>query len=392
MNKQSPFLLGVFISRLGDSFAFLAFILLLLKITHSNLIISIFMITRYLPGVLIGTLGINLFDRYSKKSILITAYVTSAFLILLAPFFLNSMPVLLIISLFMGVAYGIYTPCQRAFVGELFEVYELKKANSFVQFSEVAAKTVGFLFAGLAFHRLGAVFSFTLNAGAFLIISALLLKTKPIRNNLNKTKSFLNFKLSNISFPNTEMLSIVLMFAITWLATGALFSLEASYARDFLHANESEIGVIFAMASIGSIIGVITMLKSRIKDNENFLFASCFLEIFFVTGYALSNHLFQAVICIIGYGFFLTIRHVLLATYLQSKTAPEQCGRVFGMQQAFASFAMMLGMGFAGPLSTTIGTRSTLLWFCSIAFLGALATSIYKYKLQTNSESIQELI
>ena len=370
---MNTFLAGVFVSRLGDSFSFLAFILILTNKGASNGLISLFIIAHYLPGVLIGLWCHEWLDRVPKKKCLIATYTASSALTFLAIYNASSPFRLLLISLLLGVAYGIYTPLQKAFIAEVFPSKKLKSVNSMFQLTEALAKTFGFALAGLTFRSMGATTSFILDAASFLAIALALTRT----NTLPIIQESKARPLARLNDPRFTMSSII--FALTWLSTGALFALEASYARTYLNASETTIGWLFAFATLGSLTVPywINRLGDR-SDLQTIIFA-CLFENVFVAGYAGSSAMFPAIACIIGYGFSLTTRSVLLASWIHREIPRANHGSAFGLQQSLSNLAMMLGMGLSGPISELVGVRTVILFGTALSFLGIVALSLRFY-------------
>jgi MFS transporter, DHA3 family, macrolide efflux protein len=371
MKMSARFLLGVFISRLGDSFSFLAFTLLLMGQGTSNSKVSLFMVARYLPSVLIGLFLKKRLDLWPRKTVLLLSYLASGLLTGLAVFCIESPDLLLGLSLFLGVAYGFYVPLQRAMIPEVFPKEKMKQANVWVQMSDISAKTIGFLLAGLTFHKLGAQVSFSLDAISFFLIAVLLSPLKSLSQSWSPVSTAKNPVASG------KQLNLASgIFALTWLGTGTLFALEASYAKLYMGASETMIGWLFACATLGSVFTPLLIRRLKNEVRLQHLSGAAICEIVFVAAYGLCNNIWLASLFIALYGTFLTVRHILMASWIHTQIPSAQQASAFAFQQGQANLAMLLGMGLCGPLSEVFGVRALILTAAALSFLGILALSL----------------
>jgi MFS family permease len=359
MRNRNAFLLGAFASRLGDSFSFLAFILILINRSSSNALVSTFMVAHYLPGVLIGILGRGAFDRIPCQTGLIISYAASALLTFAACLFTRSTVALLVLATLLGICYGFYVPLQRAFVAEISPPELVKRANSQLQLADVLAKTGGFMLAGLVFRKLGPVVCFSIDALSFCSIAALIatirppyaaVKAKTERKLLDDAK-----RVPHFSYATS-------IFAVTWLGTGSLFALEAGYAKEYLGASETMVGWLFATATIGSLLAPKLALLIPKKTELKALSGACIGEALFVIGYGSTSNLALATACIVGYGALLTFRHVSLSSWIHATVPQTGHGRAFALQQGKANLFMMLGMGSSGLFAQIFGSRIVIVW------------------------------
>jgi MFS family permease len=373
---MNPFLLGVFVSRLGDAFSFLAMILILSKLGAGNSLVSLFMVAHYLPGVLIGTWGRRWFDRLSKRNTLILTYVVSAGLTLSTTLALGSPWLLLATSILLGIAYGVYVPLQKAFIAEVFPPGEIRRANSAVQVAETLAKTLGFGLAGLVFHRVGPTLSFSLDAVSFIAIALLFTRiplSSPI-SNLQKAATQSSHQGHDLKDQVYDC--VVSVFALTWIGTGSLFALEAGYARTYLQASEAAIGGLFACATLGSLLVPYLLARTRFQYGLRWIALVCACEAIFISSYGAVSTWIPATVFIVAYGCALTARHILTNSWIHQRIPQAHHGSAFAMLQARANLAMMLGMGLSGPISEWIGIRPTVIGASALSIAGILFTTL----------------
>lgn len=360
------FLLGVFISRLGDAFSFLAMILILTKRGAGSGLVSCFMIAHYLPGVFVGIWGRTWFDRIRKKRALVLVYLASAGLTAGAAFFTSSPFVLLVFSALLGVMYGIYVPLQKAFIAEVVLPENTRRANSLVQVAETLAKTAGFALAGLVFHQAGPKFSFLLDALSFVSISGLIAVTRSVSNRPRI------FTAASASLDNSTFDLLSMAFALTWLGTGTLFALEANYAQTYLHASETTIGWLFSFATLGALFVPYLLARWKPKSDIQPILYACLSEMIFVAAYSLSLNLTSAVLWITLYGCVLTARQIFLSSWIHEQIPAHLHGSAFALQQGRANFMMMIGMGISGYAAEAFGTRLVILGATLLGMVGVV--------------------
>ncbi len=371
--KKKIFLLSVFVSRLGDSFSFLAFFLLFLKSGYSTLFISLFLVARYLPSVLIGMMPRQK-PIFQPHQILISSYLVSALSVSLAIYMQNEWA-LLILSVVLGVCYGIYVPLQKSMIPEIFEKDDLLKANTAVQFSEVWAKSVGFALAGIIFHQFSAKISFLLDGISFLIIaismSYIFRKHAEGQTCASQQTQDISCDIKITTFAQHEIFKkIIFIFACGWISTGAFFALEGDYASRYLQASDFQLGLLFAFATVGSFFGQVIIRRKPSLSDPSKLKWFVFFEIAGVLFYAVTGNIIMALVGIVIYGGCLSLRNILISSWIHKNISRDIQSVAFRQQNGLANFAMMTAMASAGPIALSMSSRATMILFCIFALTG----------------------
>lgn len=383
--KKKIFLLSVFVSRLGDSFSFLAFFLLFLKSGFSTLFISLFLVARYLPSVLIGMMPRQK-PIFQPHQVLISSYLVSACSVFLA-MYQQSEWVLLLLSLTLGVCYGIYVPLQKSMIPEIFEKEDLLKANTAVQGSEIWAKSVGFALAGIVFHQFSAKISFLFDGISFLVIAfsmgIIFRKHADIHEDISqKTQEGTVDRKSNNLIQEKIFKKMILIFACGWVSTGAFFALEGDYAQHYLKASDFQLGLLFAFATVGSYFGQVIIRRNPSLSDPSKLKWFVFFEIAGVLFYALTGNIIMALVGIVIYGGCLSLRNILVSSWIHKNISRDVQSVAFRQQNGLANFAMMTAMASAGPIALSMSSRATMILFCVFALTG-----LFYGLLQRNQKS-----
>jgi predicted MFS family arabinose efflux permease len=233
---------------------------------------------------------------------------------------------------------------------------------------------------------MGASVSFSIDAFSFLAIAALISRIEIQTAGYNTPKDAVHQLKSHR--PGLVFKSVV--FASTWIGTGALFALEAGYAKTYLHASDAVVGWLFACATLGSIFvskwnRYLGQISTTMKDRI-FLFA-CVGELAFVASYVSVNSVFPALVCIIFYGLLLSLRNILIVSWIHLEIPKAEHGSAFAIQTGLANLAMMLGMGLSGPMAEVFGIRIVVLAAAGFGFVMVVLLNA----LQAHRENTSDL-
>ncbi|MCM0605089.1 MAG: MFS transporter [Xanthomonadaceae bacterium] len=374
MTPNLLFIIGLFVSRLGDAFSMLAFLLLLGNQSQSAVWASLYLVGRYLPSIVIGFFFKNKLNLLPKKKALIYSYLGSAATLLLCIPFTHNRVLMILTAFGLGVFYGIYVPLQRAVIPDVFSKSEIRSANTIVQTTDVIAKTIGFALAGLLLNSYGIEKCLLLDALSFVLIAGLFSKIK-----ISKIISPDEPLSINIPFKiSKEGLAVFIIIGVTWLGTGAMFSLEALYAQYELKCSSTQIGVLFAVSN--ALILFTRPIINWIPRSSHlfFLELSCFMELSIIIAYSLSVTYTQAILCSIGYGFFLNIRQILGNIWIHETVSKSNHSAAFSYQQAVSNLFMITAMSTCGLVANGIGTRYAILTYSGVAMVMITTLMIYR--------------
>lgn len=116
--------IGSIISMLGNSVAGFAIGLLVLDLTDSTLLFSLFMVVYNLPKIVAPLFAGPYLDRFSRKKMIYTLDFMSAFIYVIMFFLLYvkwfNYPVFLFIVLLIGTIDGVYAVAYESFIPILF--------------------------------------------------------------------------------------------------------------------------------------------------------------------------------------------------------------------------------------------------------------------------------
>jgi MFS family permease len=254
---------GQMISVLGTSFTLFAEPLLIYKLTHSAINLALTMAASMLPYLLFGLVIGAWVDRLDRKKMMVIVDVGMALVI-------GSIPLMAAVGhLSVLWIYGVTFVNQTLFIffssGEFAAIPslvgkdDLVTANGRIQASYVAATVIGPLLAGVltAFIAIPSLLLF--DAASYLVSATALLlvrvsfnaggeerKPSTIRQDVVEG---LRYVLSHPVLRNISAMMALVNFVST--TTGAQLVL---YAKERLHATNSEIGLMFSVAGAGAVV------------------------------------------------------------------------------------------------------------------------------------------
>jgi MFS family permease len=269
---------GQMISVLGTSFTLFAEPLLIYKLTHSAINLALTMAASMLPYLLFGLVIGAWVDRLDRKKMMVVVDVGMALVI-------GSIPLMFAIGhLSVWWIYGVTFVNQTLFIffsaGEFAAIPslvgkdDLVTANGRIQASYVAATVIGPLLAGVltAFIAIPSLLLF--DAASYLVSATALLlvrvsfnladgaerKPSTIRQDVVEGLRYV------LSHPVLRMIS-AMMALVNFVSTttGAQLVL---YAKERLHASNSQIGLMFSVAGVGAV--VFSLAAGRLRKRWSF--------------------------------------------------------------------------------------------------------------------------
>ena len=267
---------GQVISVLGSSFSQFAVPLLIFKLTHSAINLALTMAAEFLPYLLFGLVIGAWVDRLDRKRLMIVVNVGMAIATGSIPFMagIGHLSIAWIYgAIFISQTLFIFfSSAEFAAIPSLVESDDLVTANGRIQASYFAATVLGPLLAGAAVAFLQVVDLMIVDAVSFLVSAVALLLVRRSFNAVEKREPTkirhdvvegLRYVLSQPVLRNiSAMMALVNLVSITATAQLVL------YAKERLHATNSEIGLLFAAGGAGVV--VFSLLAGRLRKRWSF--------------------------------------------------------------------------------------------------------------------------
>lgn len=259
------FWMGQTISTLGSSFTSFALPLLIFKLTGSSLNLALTVVATVLPYALFGLVIGAWVDRVNRKRLMIVTDVVRALVIASLPlvFAFGFLSVWWIYAVaFVNSTLTIcFDAANFAAIPSLVSQDDLVAANGRLQASYSAAKVLGPLLAGLLLVVISLPMLLLVDAASFLVsVGSLML----IRTSFNPPAGRVRASSTNIRQEIVEGLRyvwnhpilrwmIVLLYLINFILPTSNAQLVL-FAKQWLGASDTQIGLLFAGASFGTLI------------------------------------------------------------------------------------------------------------------------------------------
>lgn len=350
---------GQVISVLGSSFTQFAVPLLIFKLTHSAINLALSMAAEMLPYLLFGLVIGAWVDRLDRKRLMIVVDGGMALSIGSIPLMaaLGHLTVLWIYgAVFVSQTLFIFfSSAEFAAIPSLVGQDDLVTANGRIQASYFASMVVGPLLAGalVAFVPIPALLlvdsvSFLVSAAALAVVRISFnrqegeeRKQARIREDVVEGLRYVlgHPVLRNIS----AMMALVNFVSVTVMAQLVL------YAKERLHATNSEIGVLFAAAGIGSVLFSLAAGQLRKRWSFSVVALSCLaLSGLFTVVFALIPWFWVAVPVLTLSNGVASLFNINTTSLRQAIVPNHMLGRVISIAAVLAWSAIPLGSLLGG--------------------------------------------
>lgn len=388
--------IGQIISELGDWFNNIAVLALAMHLTGSGLVVSAVLLSRTVPAVLFGPPAGVLADRFKRRTLLLSADYLRAVL---------AMGFILVSSRdHMGLAYLFgalltavsifFTTAKNASIPELCAPEELMTANALTGSTTAIMQMLGGALGGFAVQGFGYQAAFTLNALSFLVSAGLILRIRfpesQTARGLHKDRpSYAREFWEGLRFVRSQPIVLGLLLVGAGWATGGgaaqiLFSL---FAVDVYQAGESGIGILYAAAGLGIVVGATA--SNAFFRHQSFAVTKWVIGISMVlTGvfysiFSFTHTLWTGVLWIALSRVVMGINNIIGATLLMNTVPAEFRGRTFSVKETVVIFMMVVSMLVAGIAQRYVGPHTIALvagiltLLTGVLWLGANWAGVY---------------
>jgi len=364
------------VNNAGDGIAIAAGPLLVASQTRDPFLVSLALLSEYLPVLLFGVIGGVIADRIDRKRMVIAVNIGRALVlaVLVATIVIGSVSIAIVLAaLFvLGTAETFADSASSTLIPSLVPRAHLGIANArmqgaFVLINQLVLPPVGaFLFV------IGPAIPFVANAAGFvlgaILISRIASSTMPLR--AEAVRGIRADMVEGIRWlvghpPMRTLALTIVTFNITY---GAAWSVLVLYARDRLGMNEVGFGLLTTAIAIGGVIGIVSYgsLERRFSL-ANIMRVGLLIE----TG----THLVLAVTTLPGVALGTLVvfgAHAFVwgttSTVVRQRAVPnELLGRVGGVYRVAIMGGLVIGTPIGGLLARSFGITAPF-WF---AFAGS---------------------
>ena len=400
-------------------------IIKLYELTHSNLVVSIFVALVMIPPILFSTLAGVVADIWNRKYILILANFSRALVAIALLIFRDQALVIIILAFVASTISQFFSPTQNSSIPALVKKEHLVSANTLFLFTIYASFLVGYSVAGPLLYWLGdsiytvLIVMFLLATFSNLFLPSLsghIRKHKgELKEQFRSTFSILKYRASEgIRFikNNAIVLIAVIQVAVVFSVERAAIALLPDFAFNVLGFSISQISYfLITPVGLGALTGafVINRIKGRYSKRKLILtgIAIDSLVLFLVPVYPvlvnfLSGHsldvlfYFILIVFMAALAFSSGLADVMIIvsaqTMLQQRTGQEKRGRVFGNLTTLMNLSglpLIIAVGFLATIFKVEWIVAMLGAVLLIMFFGCVLSDRYRLKHRQNRDYSQ---
>jgi len=369
---------GLFISAVGSQMQTVAINWHVYLLTKSALSLGLIGLSRSLPLIIFSIFSGVAADIFDRKKLVIVAQIIMAIcalILTIASFSGNITPLLIyVITAVNSLATSVDIPGRHSLYPLIVPKKMFANATSLISIMWRASQILGPAIGGLIIASLGVKMVYLINAVSFLtiIVALFLIKPKP------QTFASRQFKFSAVRegfsyvFKSDLIRSTMLLdFFASFFATANV--LLPIYVKEILLAGPKELGLLYAAAAVGGVVGGLLIASIKhLKNQGKIILVSVFVYGLSTLVFAFSKSFYLCFICLAIAGFCDIISGVIRTTLRQLKTPDVIRGRMVAVNMIFFYGGPELGELEAGLLASVIGAPLSVL----VGGIGAVAATI----------------
>jgi MFS family permease len=363
--------LGQVVSQMGDWFDTIAVYTIVLSLTGSGRAVALIMVARFLPSVVMGPLSGVVADRFSRRSIMITAdllraVVVLGFLLVRRP---DQMWLVYVLTVLQLAFSAFFEPAKTAAIPSIVSDRELLSANAISSVTWSAMLTLGAAAGGFVAGWFGTNAAFILDSLSF-VLSALLISSVRFPKRPQRLKAKLTIAKALGVTDTIEGARYVkhrprvfayLMVKPAWGVGGGILTLLAVFGEKIFPVagkTATGIGVLFTARGIGTAVGPIVARRwaGETRRQMQIAIGIAFLigGVFYI-GFGSSQSFILALISLLIAHTGGSILWVFSTVLLQREVEDQFRGRVFAAELALLTLTMAASNYVVGELMDRFG-------------------------------------
>jgi MFS family permease len=366
-----------FINNVGDGVAVSAGPLLVAAQTRDPFLVSLALLSEYLPALLFGVIGGVAADRFDRKRMVVVVNLGRAFVLVALVVTIVSGAVsiaLVLLALFvLGAAETFADAASNTLLPGLVAREDLGIANARMQGTFVLTNQLLFPPVGAFLFALGPALPFVTNAAGFALGAVLISRVvTDVRDTRESRAGFRAEMVEGIRWlighpPMRTLALTILTFNVTY---GAAWSVLVLYAGDRLGMDEVGFGLLTTAVAVGGLIGIgfYGRLERRFSLAD-IMRVGLLIETTTHLVLALTTSAAVALTTLVVFGAHAFVWGTTSTVIRQRAVPDELLGRVSGVYRVAIVGGMVVGTPLGGVLAKTFGITAPF-WF---AFVGSAA-------------------
>jgi MFS family permease len=362
------------VNNAGDGVALSAGPLLVASQTRDPFLVSLALLSEYLPVLVFGVPSGAIADRVDRKRMVVVVNIGRAFVlaVLVATIVTGSVSIaIVLIALFvLGTAETLADSASSTILPGIVDKRDLGVANArmqgaFVLMNQLLLPPVGaFLFV------IGPAIPFAANAAAFVLGAILIVRVVTSQLERTEVGSLRQDMADGVRWllANPPMRTLALTIVTFNITYGAAWSVLVLYASDRLGMNAVGFGLLTTAVAIGGLIGITIYdgLERRFSLAD-IMRVGLLIETFTHLSLALTTSPAWALGTLVVFGAHAFVWATTSTAVRQRAVPDELMGRVGGVYRVAIIGGLVIGTPIGGILASTFGITAPF-WF---AFFGS---------------------
>jgi MFS family permease len=363
------------VNNIGDGVAISAGPLLVASQTRDPLLVSMALLSEYLPALLFGVVGGAAADRFDRRRMVVVVNIGRAVVlaVLVATIVSGNVNIVVVLgALFvLGTAETFADSASSTLIPGLVAREDLGIANArmqgaFLLTNQLLTPPIGaFLFAA------GMALPFATNAACFALGAVLVSRVAiSTRNELRERSSFRAEMAEGVRWlvahpPMRTLALTILTFNVTF---GAAWSVLVLYAGERLGMNAVGFGLLTTAVAVGGVVGIVSYGRlERRFSLADIMRVGLLIETGTHLSLALTTSPAIALVTLVVFGAHAFVWGTTSTVVRQRAVPDELLGRVTGVYRVAIVGGMVIGTPLGGLLAKTFGITAPF-WF---AFAGS---------------------
>jgi MFS family permease len=359
-----------FITNVGDGIAISAGPLLVASLTRDPLLVSMALLSEYLPVLLFGVIGGVAADRFDRKRMVVLVNIGRVFVLVALVLIIMSGAVniaLVLLALFvLGTAETFSDSAASTLIPSLVARDDLGIANARMQGAFLLTNQLLLPPVGAFLFAVGPAIPFAANAAAFALGAVLISRVVvDVRKAQADRPGFRAETLEGIRWllghpPMRTLALTIVTFNVTY---GAAWSVLVLYAGDRLGMNEVGFGLLTTAVAVGGLFGIVFYGRlERRFSLADIMRVGLLIETCTHLVLALTTSAAIALATLVVFGAHAFVWGTT-STVVRQRAVPDAVlGRVTGVYRVAIMGGLVIGTPIGGLLARSFGITAPF-WF-----------------------------
>jgi DHA3 family macrolide efflux protein-like MFS transporter len=360
--------LGQVISQIGDSFTFLALLIMVNQLTGSTVSMGMMMISLTLPQLVFSFLAGVIVDRLDRRKIMIISDLLRGLLVLafLTVRSAEQVYILYIVGFLVSTVSVFFWPARTAMIPRIVEgEAKLLSANALSQTIRVVAILIGPALAGFLIAWVGTSLAFIVDSLTYLVSAIAIMTITTCGDTLDQERIGARMLWQRFAegffymLRHGTVLGIIVTLMVGLLGIGAIEVLFVPFLQGEFGVGPEGLGFTQTAQGIGMLFGSVLIgnLAARFRLTRIIAWAIALLGVS-IAVCGLVNQFIFILIALFAVGFSLAPLNAALNTLMQITVPDEKLGRVGSVVDTSITLSYLISMSSAAFLADAFGMRT----------------------------------